>query len=473
MHATVESQRTALLHPRWPLIAAIILLFCSLLLFWPGIAEYDTIVQYQQLARGRYDDWHPPAMARLWAALSFAGHGTAPLFALQMTGIWLGLGLLAQALGGRKAAALLAIGATPFLLGWLAIVVKDSQLVGALALATGLIGRYRLRDRPLPAPALIVAILCLAYATLVRANAAFSTVPLAMLLIPRPRNGLARFAAMIAAIPLILLLSQPVNHGLLGARDSGVRRTQPIYDLAAIAVRTRDPSIGIGPAAIDALAAHHCVKPLFWDPLGDAPACQSAVRPWDKAPVGALYVQWAKAIIAHPLAYGAHRIAHLNSTGRWLVPLHWPLAAPPAGAEPNDLGFPAPSPIAADWQRLAGWLTDMPLGWPVFWVAAALWGLHAGRTRPAGSQRDLATALFLSALFQEASFALLSISSDLRYHLWSMLAAALGWAILWPPPAALRHRRIAACIIAPMLLSGMMARFALPAPPGRYADLMS
>lgn len=460
---------------RWPMLAAVILLLGSLLTFWPGIAAYDTAAQYQQIAGASYDDWHPPVMARLWAALSFAGPGTVPLFILQLTGYWMGLGLLAQALGRRKAIILLLTGATPFLLGWIAVVIKDSQLIGALTLATGLIGYHRLRGRPIPIAALIAAILCLIYATLVRANAAFSTVPLIMLIIPRPHGGLARFTAMILAIPAILLLSQPVNHSLLGAKDSGVRRTQPIYDLAAIAVRTGDGSAsGIGAQAIATLAAHHCVKPLFWDPLGDAPACQSAVELWQKPPIGQLYADLAKAVAHHPLAYLAHRLAHLNSTERWLVPLHWPLAAPPAMSEPNDLGLASPACCAAaHWQGLAWWLSETPPAWPILWVAAAIWGLWITARGAPDDTRPIARALFLSALFQETSFALLSISSDLRYHLWPMLAAALGWLLLHRRRQPLPGVRPAALAIALLLLSGAIARLSLPPAPAHYADLMN
>ncbi|WP_255325586.1 MULTISPECIES: hypothetical protein [Sphingobium] len=463
MHAITASRR-AKSFSRKPLLAALLFLICSLLFFWPGIAEYDTIVQYQQLLTRSYDDWHPPVMARLWSLLSFSGPGAAPLFVLQIATYWLGLGLLAQALGGRKAIALLLIGANPLLLGWLAIVIKDSQAIGALALATGIIGTYRLRNRPLPVPALLIAILCLAYATLLRANAAFSTVPLTMLLIPYPRNGLARLAVTVAAIPAVLLLSQPINHGLLGARDSGVRRTQPIYDLAAIAVRTGDaPSLP--PQAAPSLAAHHCVLPLFWDPLGDAPDCAALIRAWDKAPVGPLYRLWASAALAHPVAYLAHRLAHLNSTERWLIPYHWPLAAPPAHGEPNRLGLASPAnPLVIPWQKSAGWLTEMPVAWPIFWVVAALWGLWNLRGQPPSAPRDLALALFTSALFQEASFLALSISSDLRYHLWAMMASALGWLILWPPRPSLRATGPAILAFALLILSGTAARVMLPPP---------
>lgn len=474
MPATVELQHGTSFPTRWPVfVACILLLLASLLLFWPGIAEYDTIVQYRQILSHSYDDWHPPIMARLWSVFSFAGRSAAPLLILQIAGYWLGLGLLGRALGHRKAIVLLALGATPLMLGWLAVIVKDSQLVGALTLATGLVGFYRLRDRRIPPVAFIVVILCLAYATLVRANGIFSTIPLAMLLVPRPRNELGRLAAMIVMIPVVLLISQPVNHILLGARDSGVRSSQPIYDLAAIAVQTGDQSTGLSPQAIRTLAAHHCVKPLFWDPLGENPFCASAIRRWDRMPLGQLYDEFARAVVAHPAAYIAHRLAHLNSTERWLVPMHWPLAAPPAQSEPNDMGFPNPSLMATKWQKVAGWLTEAPIAWPILWMVSALWGLWNAWHRPTGAQRDLAMTLFVSTLFQEASFIPLSISSDLRYHLWAMFATALGWTILWQRGEHLRAKGLAVLVMAMLILSATIARFTLPPPPTRYSNLMN
>ena len=36
-------------------------------LFWPGVPMYDTVAQYRQVIGDMLvDDWHPPAMVRLW-----------------------------------------------------------------------------------------------------------------------------------------------------------------------------------------------------------------------------------------------------------------------------------------------------------------------------------------------------------------------------------------------------------------------
>lgn len=91
---------------RYPLIAAAALLLASLVVFAPGVAEYDSVEQFRQVLSGRYDDWHPPVMAWLWRRLLPFGDGATPLLVLQLTGYWLGLGLIAGALAriGRPTA---------------------------------------------------------------------------------------------------------------------------------------------------------------------------------------------------------------------------------------------------------------------------------------------------------------------------------------------------------------------------------
>ena len=89
-----------MLSPRWRYgTAAALLWLVSLAAAWPGVAMYDTVAQYGQVLSGRYDDWHPPVMARLWAVLAPVGPGAAPMLALQLATYWAGFGLIAAALG--------------------------------------------------------------------------------------------------------------------------------------------------------------------------------------------------------------------------------------------------------------------------------------------------------------------------------------------------------------------------------------
>lgn len=452
-----------------------LLFLASIALFWPGYVQYDSLGQYRQALSGSYEDWHPPVMAHLWAA--FGPHGQAPMMLVQLAGYWIGFGALIVALaatGRRRAAlALLAIALWPPLLGWQPVVLKDTQMLGAMLAATGLVGWWRLRAQPLPKAAWAAVAILLGYAVLVRANAVFAVVPFAAMLarrqtgVPRARNAILGVAGSLLAILIAIGLSSPINHDLLGASRSGVERTQPTYDLAGIAVRSGATDAGLSPRSSAALRRKACVRAYFWDPLGEERRCQGDVAGLAALSPATLYARWALAAVHHPLAYAAHRLAHLDSTDRWLVPHRWPGAEPPASNEPNTLGLEEPGEAAQRWQRLAAALTDLPPGWPVVWIVVALAGLVPALRRDDGAGR-LAAALFVSALALEGSFAMLSIASDLRYHLWSMVATAIGCVLL----GRMRWRPAMVVLLALVLLAGVAARLVLPVPPQSYAGML-
>lgn len=451
--------------------AAASLCIATLLAYWPGTAMYDSVAQYRQALTGRYDDWHPPAMARVWSLV--AGQGGGPMLLLQLAGYWAGLGLLAARLArsGRVAAGLglLALGCWPPLLGWQAALLKDSQLMAALLPATGIVAWYRLDGRRLPAVATAAVALLLLYALLLRANAAFAVVPLAIAWSPRPRATTRRVALAVIGIAAAIGVAGLASHRLMGAARSGVERTQAIYDLAGIAVRSGDAAaVGLLPGTVDALRAKACVRPYFWDPLGEPSRCAQEAASWRATPPGTLYRMLALAALRHPLDYAGHRLAHLNATGRWLVPARWPGAAPPESSEPNPLGLRDPGAAGAAWSRLGGALVDWPVGWPVFWVLVGALLLVGGwrDARPAAAQ---ARALVVSALSLEASFAALSIASDLRYHLWPMVATVL--AAVLAGPAAWRPRA-GWLLLAGVVAAGVAARLVLPAVPDTYAGML-
>ena len=457
---------------RWP-VAGVALLAASLALFWPGVAMYDSVVQYDQVLAGRFDDWHPPAMARLWAL--FGDHGGAPLFVLQMAAYWAGFALIAAALArvGRRRAALavLAIGVWPPFLGWQAAVLKDAQMLGAMLAAVGLVGWWRLRGRAVPRLAAAAIVVLLTYATLVRANALFAVLPLGVALLERPRDLRWRGAALIVATLAVLAAMPLVNHAVLRATPSGVERTQALYDLAGIAVRTGDSvATGIAPDDIAALRVHRCVKPFFWDPLGDDDHCAAYVAAIHRAVPASLYVRLAGAIVLHPVAYAAHRLAHWNSTERWLTPARLMGAGPPDHSEANAIGLGGPGWAAVRWQRLAAILTETPPGWPIVWtvMAALLLPVALRRDDPAAR---LTRGLLASAMLLEASFLVLSIASDWRYHLWPMVATAIGAVLL--APARWWRSRVVLGVLGIVCVTGIATRALLPTPPQGYQAMVA
>ena len=456
----------------WPYLAAAILLLASLAIRWPGVAMYDSVSQYEQALSGDYADWHPPILARLWGLTLRLWPGTAPMLLLQMLAWWGGLGLLAGALArngrGRAAAAILAVGAVPLFLGWATVVLKDAQMAACLVAATGLVAQWRLDGRRLPAGAIAGVIVLLAYTTLVRGNALFASVPMAFALAGwcGVRRPISRAALLVVTLGAVIAATPFVNHRLLGAEPSQVERSPPLYDLAGIAHFAPLPTIpGLAPGQWREAERRGCYTPYFWNPYGEPAQCDfvgEALAFGPRAGRGPMRT-WLTLIVAHPLAYAEHRLGHLNANLRFLVGAGEPDAIPPVGSEPNIVGLGAPPTRMGGWLIVAaGWLVATPLGWPIVWLTLAGMLLWAS-PRAATAQVALGRMLAFSAAIMSASFAVVSLASDLRYHLWSMVATALA-AILLVDARALAPRRwrIGLGAVALVIVGGIVARVVLP-----------
>ena len=447
--------------------------------FWPGIPMFDTIEQYRQVLGGPVDDWHPPLMVRLWQLLHPLGPGTAPMFALQVALYACGFALMVAALVriGRwragLAAAVLAL--SPLLLGWQMVVLKDLQMLSSLVAAVALVAWFRLSGRAVPFAAAAVAAILILYATLIRANGVFVTAPLSVLLM-RPRGSLLVSGGIVVlGAVAILALTPIINHRLLHSEPSTIAKTEPVFDLAAIAVRTprSEPSV-FTRAERAQIVSRHCVKPYFWDPLGDPSACEAATDRLRDQPVKQLYLKLARAVVRHPDAYALHRLAHWNSTERWLVAPGLPDGGPPDDAEDNDLGLAASTnDFAGTWQDWAAGEMGTPLGWPIVWTALAFLLLPIAWQRREDPAAGVALALLASAITLEASFLVISIASDLRYHLWSMTASALAL-ILLSNGIRIRtwERAVGAAALAAVIAGGVFMRESLPAAPDSYEGML-
>jgi hypothetical protein len=447
--------------------------------FWPGVPMYDTVAQYGQVVGGTVDDWHPPIMVRLWQGLHALGTGTAPMFALQVALYAVGFALIAAALvkARRWCAAICTavLALSPLLLGWQMVVLKDEQMLGSLLASVGIVAHHRLRGRKVPHAAAVIAAALILYATLVRANALFATVPLLVLLLPTRDRPLFSTGLAAAGMAAVLALAPVINHDILRAEPSDVAKSEPLFDLAGIAVRTPPAAPSpFTPAERAQIAARHCVKPFFWDSLTDPAGCEDATERLLEEPASRLYEQLARAAVAHPLAYAAHRLAHWNSTERWLVPAGLPDAGPDAEAEPNAFGLTGPqSDLAYTWQDKAAAEAATPLGWPIVWTALALLLLPLAWRRRSGPAGSLALALAASAVALEASFLVVSIASDLRYHLWPMTASALALILLSDRIDLRRRRSIASAgLLVCVAVAGTYARSISPAAPDSYESMI-
>lgn len=452
------------------LIVGALLAAISLAFFWPGVASYDTVVQYQQVLAGQYDDWHPPAMARLWAVFHAAGwQGQAPLFVLQLLLYWGGLTTFAGALARRRQAIaalfVLLIGIWPPLLGWQIAVLKDSQMTGAIVAAVGVAGWWRLDGRRLPLAAAGLVLLLLGYATLARFNAAFATVPLAFGLLGGLRWDRPLFHAVLvlAATAAVIGVLTPVNQRLLQAKPSGVERSLPLFDLAGIAHRAGPDAVQLVPTRLWRRAeAKGCLTPILWDPIGDEKACGYIVDTMQRAAPGAkLRTAWLQAIASHPLAYAQHRIAHWNSEMRIWMPATMPGTGPLARSEPNTIGLGSPDKRITGFQKAGYTLASSAAGAPILWFAVAIGVLFC--TWPArDGAGGVAVTLALSAILTELAFGVVGVASDYRYHCWGMLAAGLGLLAATGTRVSPRRTLVAALGVAVVAAVVILARATLP-----------
>jgi len=398
--------------------------------YWPGIMTWDAINQYGQEVDGEFDDWHPPAMAWLWRQLITVKVGPGPMFVLQLVLYWTGYATIVGAALRRRrtgmAFALAACALLPFPLAIMGSVLKDCLMEGVLLSAVGLLLWVKPeRDWAVR----IWAILMLLFAATLRFNAFLATLPLLVALLPMAwRRTQLRLAAVSAVSLSALVLAIPVANRLIGAERSGVELSLVVFDLGGI---TRFSGVDVFPAiaVADPVAVNaRCYRPDKWDSYSTwaAPLCPigfdtitAAFAASGRSP----YWTLAEAVLAHPIAYAQHRLGHFNINSRFLV--HTEVQGPaPDRAIPNEWNYVVDSNAGLRLiNRMAGWSIHSPLGWPIWWMALAL-GLLA--LSPELPSRRVVIPITLSALLYGLGYLLFSVSSELRYHLWTITGTAIA-----------------------------------------------
>ncbi|MEG3145972.1 hypothetical protein U1839_15030 [Sphingomonas sp. RT2P30] len=419
-----------------PVVLGLALLLAALLqaaAFWPGIMTWDAVRQYGEALTGHYDDWHPPAMDWLWRQLLVIHAGPAPMLVLQMGLYWAGFaGLAGWALRARRRG--LAIGLTlaalmPIPLALMGAVLKDCLMAGGLMAVVALLAWLPQRGgRALRAAAIVL----LVGAATLRFNALPACLPLMIAVLPPGWWSTRwRFAAATLVCAVILASALPVANRLLRAEPSGVGLSLVIFDLAGI---TYHSGVDVFPDidVQDRVAVNaKCYTAVQWDHYAwwSPEACPiqflDVGDAFDDAKESP-YRHWFGAVVAHPFAYAAHRLAHFNLNMRFLTHKEVEQAAQIESA-PNDWGYHiVHNPLLDALYWLALWTGRTPLGWPICWMALALGTLIVA---PALPTRRIIVPVALSALLYGLGYLPASVASELRYNLWTMLAALVAAAI--------------------------------------------
>jgi hypothetical protein len=399
------------------------------LAFRPGIMVWDSIRQYGQALSGRYDDWHPPAMNWLWHVLLRVEAGPGPMLVVQLVLYWGGTGLLAMAAARRGrwllAGTVVAIALLPMFVVLEGTVLKDSLMAGCLLSAAGI-----LAWRPANGWARIAVAVLLVVAATLRFNAVPAIVPLALAAMPERWTATrARLLGAGVAVAIALLAVMPLANRLLDAQSSGVEYSLITYDLGGITYYSSDDAFPPMPPVKDARAINTgCYTSISWDRYawwGDAPCAigfgtvRAAFAASGKSPA----LWWLGQVARHPLAYAMHRLGHFNRNIRlWTRDTALPTLS--LKSDPNDWNLQvAPNRLSVAIERLATRSEGTILGWPVWWIVL---GAGALAFWPGDGRRGVATPLLWSGLLYAASFLPLSVASEVRYHLWTMLALGIG-----------------------------------------------
>ncbi len=432
------------------------------LVYWPGLVTYDGLRQYDQALSGQFDDWHPPMMEWIWRWLTPIAHGPAPMLVLQLVLFGAGIaGLAVWALRqGRHwlAVGLSATALLPLPAALMGEVLKDCLMAGALAAAASLalLGE---RSKALR----LAALLLIVFAATLRFNAFLAGVPL-VLVVAGPRCwatwGRLCLTGLVATV--VLLSAMPVANRMLGAAHSDVELSLVIFDLAGITTRTGHDVLPSSGTTNTAPIISRCYSPVKWDTYSwwVDPLCpinfdtvRKAVHAQHISPYGYLAGQ----ILAHPIAYAAHRLTHWNIATRFLVK---DMVDRPVQREcaPNDVEFTVSTgPMLDRVDRIAMEFGRGPLGWPCCYIALALGLVMASGSLP---QRLAIRMLAGSGLLYGLGYAVFSVASELRYYLWTMIATALSFAITISDLGTLgpgARWRPALVAIAPLIIVGGMA----------------
>ena len=422
-----------------------LLLVANLVGWFPGVANDDSDSQYVQAVAENFNDWHPPIMAWLWSNFRLLADGNGPMFCFHVACYWLGFGLIAVALSraGRPLAAwgMIGVGLFPPFLMMNINILKDVGLAVTFLAAFAALFRYRVQERRAPAVVIVISSVLLCYGTLVRTNAVFGVVPLLAYLID-PRWLSRPWRVLVFSAPVAVLMvpvSDLFNHNVLSATPVGIVRSLEIFDMTGIAFYSGDLSVFGTGDSFTTQEVGSCYTPIEWDNLSPWGKCRffwnrlaisrdlrevEKLTPMDAMvapPNFDLTSHWVASIVAHPLDYARHRLAHFCSEIYFLGQL-----------EPGNVVAGAPNSEETHAGSTLLILQDSPylmlydvLKTPAFSLAIGVCLLvllaSANSPRhPAG--REAALALVMSGLLYTCAYLMVGVAADFRYQFWSMVA---------------------------------------------------
>ncbi len=403
----------------------------TVVVFYPGYMTNDASYVYQFMQEWRFGDWQSPIMSILWRLLDPVAPGPGSMFLLIGTLYWLAFGLLALAVARHSrrlgfAVPLLALMPSAFML--LGMIWRDvlSGVVWLLA-ATSV---YAVAARPagIRLPVQMLALALVALGILLRPNAIVAA-PLLAGYVLWPERFVWKRAA-IVFIPAVVAgyaLLHLVYYIALDVKREHPLHSLLVFDLGGITYVTGQNQFPVSWSADEtALLTSKCYDPARWDTYWTIEPCRFVMQRLERKDdmvfgTPRLVDAWAGAVVAHPLAYLAHRASYM-----WTF-----LAGSNLTLELYHANDPGKTPLAQNprFQALLALheaLKSTVLFRPGFWlllggaVCALAW---PARTTPSGA---FAIGVCGSAVLYVLTFFVTGVASDFRYAYWCVLATLAG-----------------------------------------------
>jgi len=411
-------------------------LFLALALFYPGIATHDSLAVYDQAYTGKFGDWQPPMMGLLWTSLEqIFGYGPAAITIPNVTAYWLGFFLLFAGLrqtGARSAWLVLALGFLPPVFALLGIIWRDVifSVLWLLAFALVFVTANCTRIWRVSATGVALGLFLLGF--WLRPNALFAAAPLLIYLLAPHSWRWWRLA--VFAVPICMGLqasSYALDTVWLKAHDDHAQSSILVFDLAGITHFTGQNAFPIDDWTPDQVntVATKCYNPAYWDAIWWS-GCRFAMERIDRnVPPGtklfgsrALFDAWLRAILAHPLAYAEHRLAHFSAllTGENMV-----MFDQANSGEWRFFFFK--SELYSRYENAMLWLNhNTPLfrGWP--WLLLSFIALLAGACMPEGRARPATLGLASSSFLFTMTYLFFGVAAEYRYVYWTALSSLIA-----------------------------------------------
>ena len=444
----------------------------TVVLLWPGYISFDALRQYYQAATHDYNNWHPVVMALWWSLLNTIHSGIELMFLFQVLMYWVALYVFSDALceaGIPYAGYAALIGFCPFLILFSGVILKDTNLVVAWALAFAIVFRSSMQSTQRWRILWIFAvILCLTYGVLVRHNATIAFLPIAAFAVftywRRATLPVALTVSVVAMAVIVIPVGSAIERSV-GTKQNSILSVIFLYDLTGIAVHGTDTVlpqyIRSNPdysrdALVDVYSPDSCVSIMvkavtpkrelrsrdaqWW---ANGPYLDTFLCAGMNAHVDEIRKAWMSAVFHHPLAYLTHRANVFRSFLRLGY-------VRPYGVYREDLPFPPGNskPLGISIFRrafmysiLATTVVIPVLYKPYFWlvltfVLCTLIVNYQGdpRLRAAASTLILSSFLYLLPLFFVLPVA------EFRYAYWAVFALTMAVVIIVLD--CLHHRRI-------------------------------